>query len=195
MADKVIFSNTQPKPSNVVDSPVDDAVAGLVDSKMQRDPVKEGQHDAVVEATKVAENTKKHFEGMVETSTSPIFRLSTVSPFVLFPDHIHIDLNKVTIIFNYFFKSQHIHSVFIEDISDVYVETSLLFASLSIADKGYIENEIRVQYLPRDQAVQARRLIQGLIIAKRQGINLIALQRTPQLIEKLEELGEAHSVK
>ena len=125
---------------------------------------------------------------MVEQCQHPLFKIITVFPFVIFPNEVIIDINKVTIIFRNFFASAQTHSVLIKDISDVVVETNPIFAVLKIVDIGYTDNTIDVNYLKRSDAERARKVIQGLVMVHRHGIDLSKVF-CDDLLEKVENLG------
>ena len=48
--------------------------------------------------------------------------------------------------------------------------------------------EIRIPYLRSNDAIRARNIIQGLIIAKKEGIDVSKLTHK-ELVEKIEDLG------
>jgi len=143
----------------------------------QDDPLQDGQ------------NTKK-LTDLVKSSQQPLLQIRTVIPLDPFPNEIIIDINKVNIIFRYFFFSRHIHSVFIRDISDVIVETGIIFSTLKLVDVGFTENSIDIKYLSTKGAIRARRIIQGLVVAHKNGID-VSKYEFSDLSEKLEELGKA----
>jgi len=132
-------------------------------------------------------------EDLAAKSDSVLLKVSTVWPFTFFVNHIIIDPYKVNIIFREFFWSEHIHSVMVKDILDVVVDTSIFFATLTIVDQGYIENSINITYLKRDDALKARKIIQGLVIAHRQSIDLSALKPS-HIKEQAEELGKVKGI-
>ena len=74
--------------------------------------------------------------------------------------------------------------------ADVVIQTSILFASLNIVDKSFTQNTVTVEYLNRADAEKARRIIQGLVVASKEGIDLLKLDLT-NLKMKLEEIGQA----
>lgn len=131
---------------------------------------------------------EQRLDGMVEMSRHPLLAVRTVFPFVVFPDDVIVDINKVSIIFREFFATEQVHSVLIKDISDVLVETNLLFATLKIVDVGYTDRTIDVKYLKRSDGEHARKLIQGLMTAHRNGIDLTRVAYN-DLHSKLESLG------
>jgi len=122
-----------------------------------------------------------------------LLKVSTFWPFTLFVNHIIVDPYKVNIIFREFFWSEHIHSVMIKDILDVVVETSVFFATVRIVDQGYIENTIDVAYLKKGDALRLRKIIQGLIIAHRQAVDLSVLSSS-DIRSKTEEMGKVKGI-
>ena len=130
---------------------------------------------------------------MVEQCRHPLYKIITVFPFVFFPNEVIIDINKVTIIYRNFFASEQVHSVLIKDISDVVVETNPIFAMLRIVDIGYTDNTIDVNYLKRSAAQRARRVIQGLVMIHRHGIDLAKVE-CADLLQKVENLGATGSL-
>lgn len=132
-------------------------------------------------------------EKLADKSSDVLLKVSTVFPFTLFTNDIIVDPYKVNIVFREFFYSEHIHSIMVKDILDVVVETSVFFATVKIVDQGYTENSVNVSYLKREDALRLRKLIQGLIIAHRQAVDLSQL--TPAHIkDKAEELGTVEGI-
>lgn len=125
---------------------------------------------------------------LVEMCEKPLLKIKTVFPFVLFTNEVIIDIHKVSIIYGNFFASKQIHSVLVKDISDVVVETTPFFATLKIVDIGYTDNSIDINYLKRSDGNWARRVIQGLVMAHKHGIDLTKVDRK-DLTKKLESLG------
>jgi len=126
---------------------------------------------------------------MVETKTT-LMKISAVFPFDLFPSELIIDRNQVSCIDKLFFFSEQIRSLPLSNISEVIVETGLLFAKLKIIDFDFTENSLEINYLIKGQAIKVRNIIQGLIIAHKKNIDL-SLFEQDELIEKTEELGKA----
>lgn len=139
------------------------------------------------EVPKEGEETEK-FNHMVDQCEVPLLKITTVFPFVFFPNDVIVDVNKVTIIFRNFFASEQVHSVLVKDISDVVVETNPIFAVLKIVDIGYTDNTIDINYLKRSDAEKARRVIQGLVMIQRNGIDLSKVE-CDDLLQKVENLG------
>ncbi len=119
-----------------------------------------------------------------------LYKISSVFPFDFFPDKIIIDPIKINVVFKEFFSSERVHGIYIRNISDVYVDTGPIFATLKIIDQGIVENTVIVNYLKKNEALKAREIIQGLIVANRHGIDVSAIDDT-NLVSKLVSLGEA----
>jgi hypothetical protein len=111
---------------------------------------------------------------LLQESKTVLLRIRTVFPFDFFPDEIIIDENKLSVISKSFFMTYHIHSILIADITDVSVDTGLLFASLTIIDSSNYRFPIivTVPLLKKADAFAARKLLQGLISAQRRNISL-----------------------
>lgn len=138
-------------------------------------------------------NASEKLEEMVKMTEEPILQIQTVFPFVIFPNEIIVDVNKVSIIYRQFFYSKQVHSVLIKDISDVIVETNLFFATLKIVDIGYTENSIDINYLKRKEGGLARRIIQGLVMAHKHGIDLTKVDKK-NLVNQIESLGTNYTL-
>lgn len=136
----------------------------------------------------VSEKEKEKVETLIQKAQRVLLEIHTLFPFDLFPDKLTIDENKVNVVTSEFFFSGRVHSVMIKDISDVLADAGLLFAKLQIIDKGYIENSIELRYLRREDALKARRIIQGLIMARDAGIDLTKLD-DKDLLPTIEKMG------
>lgn len=153
----------------------------------------EGLEDAVKDSVKEDQKAKLKLEGLVNASTKTIFRTKTIFPDFIFPTEVIIDITKVTLIDHIFFFSKITHSVFIADITDVLVHNGIIWSTLEIVDAGFTENSIKINRLPRSDAQKARSIIQGLVITKKQDVDISKLSDLPtqELINKLEILGSA----
>lgn len=158
-------------------------------NSLMRSPKMMGHQEAIKDNIKESDKNRNNFDQLVERSKIILYKCSSVFPFTIFPDEITIHLNQVNIIQRQFFYTGRRHSVVIEDIEDVFVDTSLFFATLKIVDKGYVENIIEVPYLWVDDARKMRRIIQGLMIASKSNIDITKLD-SKNLLEDIESLGK-----
>ena len=131
---------------------------------------------------------KQNLIAAVNKSKEPLLKISTVFPFDLFPSSLVIDEDRVNIIIKGFIGSESIHLVMIENIDDVNIQTSLLFATISIIDKNLPVDKYTIKYLKKQEALKARRIIGGLMIAKQRNLDISSVD-TPELIKMMEELG------
>ena len=185
---RVTFNDSEFKPSDAYLTNYN-PISDLPPSSERKDQISQGYRDAIKESKKEEEKNKEKFETLVDLSKRELLRIKTVFPFQFFPTEVSIDINKVNIIKQIFFATKRIHSVFIADITDVLAHSSIFFASLEIVDAGFTENSIIIPYLYKNDAYRARKIIQGLVIAKKQDIDLSKLENVHSLVTKIEELG------
>ncbi len=124
-----------------------------------------------------------------EKSKRTLLRISTVFPFDLFADELIIDESKVSIIIRNFFAVEQIYSIPFSEIVDVIIEAAPLFATLKLRDRGW-DKSVSIKYLKKDDALKARRIIEGILILQSQKIDLLQFD-PPSLSEYLENIGRA----
>lgn len=151
-------------------------------------PAQVGTHNHSPPAVFRHEEEVKKLEKLVDATHSVLMKTKTVFPFDLFPDEVTIDENKINIVFREFFFSEDVHSIMIHLIKDVEVETSLLFGTIKIVPDGYPAQPIYVRYLKKSDALKIRRIIQGLMLSKKEGIDTTKLDEG-ELKEKVELVG------
>lgn len=121
------------------------------------------------------EDSKKQeakFFSLLRQSDSCLYTIHSVFPFDFFPDDISIEQNQVNVVNRTFFLCSHIQSIPITNVSDVFVESGPFFSTIRIVDKSYIENSVTVKFLKKSEALHARKIIQGLIVAINQHIDM-----------------------
>jgi hypothetical protein len=119
-----------------------------------------------------------------------LFSISTVFPFHLFPTRLSVDKRKVNISKGIFFGSKQVQSMLIVDIDSVVVDTSALFAKLTIRDKLALNLPIFVDFLQKEEALKMRRVIEGLIVGDRSRVDLSVIT-DENLLPKLEQIGSS----
>jgi len=126
--------------------------------------------------------------GLVKKSNRILVSISTHRfPFDFFPNTVNVEEGRVTIITREFLTSQ-VHSVDIKDISNIFIDMSPFYAELVLVSKTFAENEIRIAGLRKNEAIVARRIIEGLRVFEEKQIDTSAY--TPkELVAKLEELS------
>lgn len=133
------------------------------------------------------EHTQK-LNKLIDGSESILLKASSVFPFDFFPDELVIDKHKVCIIAKEFFLAQDIHSIMIDLIKDVEVETSVFFGTLKVVPDGYPAQPVCIRYLRKEDALKAQRIIQGLMVSNKQGVKVEEIQ-DENLCEKVEKVG------
>lgn len=141
-----------------------------------------------------SQNNEEKLNILKSGSQNILFQFQTIFPFDFFPDTITIDENQVRIISRDFFFNHHVRSIVIEDITDVSVDTGLMFAALTIIDSSNYRFPITeiIRFISKQSAYTARKLIQGLILAKNKNINLSSIPLS-KVKKELSELGESEN--
>lgn len=148
------------------------------------------KNSVVIEKDQRTETQK--IDRVIEKTGRKLFEISSVFPFDFFPDKIVIDENKVSLIFGIFFFSEQVFPIFIKDIKNVTVSSSILFASLTFELTGYEKNPQKIKYLWIPGAMRARRIITGLVACHAEKIDTTKLSES-KLLEKVEEIGRART--
>lgn len=137
-------------------------------------------------------SAKSPLEALVQDQQVPLFCVTTVFPFRLFPTTVSVDKKKVDVIREIFYKSKHIQSILIQDIANVTVETNLFFAQLVINDRLPLNQPIVIEYLPKESAMKIRRIIEGLLVGDHAQIDT-AQSSGDHFVSQLETIGRAKS--
>lgn len=135
------------------------------------------------------QNENRKLEKLISLSEQKILQISTSLPLDLSPQKLEIDFNKVVITSGDPLDVENISVILIDDIQDVAIESSPLFSTLKITDQKFPQQPYSISYLKKEAAVKAMNIIQGLLIARREGINLSEIKSKRDLINKLIELG------
>lgn len=151
------------------------------------DPTSKNESDSDIKSD--PEEVKK-FNHTLQAARQIIFRARNIFPFDFFPDEIVIDENKIDVIARIFFMSQQVYSIPYTYVTGATSSVGLFFGSLSIEIQGFEENPPMLKWLGRQDAIKARRIINGMVTAHRQGIDLKKLDLIA-MRDKLEEIGEA----
>jgi|SRR3989344_878576 len=152
------------------------------------DSAADAQAEALKDIFKAEHKHEQNFEGLLEKSEKPLIRVRAVFPFDFFPDELTVDVSKVNFIHKELL-SKRVQSIYIRNISDVVVNTGIFFANLGIIDFGFAGNSINVNYLKNNEALKVRRIIQGLVVCARQGIDITQFE-AEHFKYKIELLGE-----
>lgn len=151
-------------------------------------PEIQGKIEAKKEKVKDEATQERKLGTLMEKADKVLLKIKCVFPFDLFPNEVTVDLNKVNIVYNYFL-SKRIHSIAIKNISDVYMSSGIFFGSIGIVDTFYKgDAPIKITYLKKRDAAEARQVIQGLMACVKEDLNLSTIDVSK---DKIESLGEA----
>lgn len=151
----------------------------------------EAYENAVHDTLKEEAENKSKLEELAKRGERELLRIKTVFPFILFPDELIIDENKITIVIRQFFKTKNVRSILHKDIANVNMQTSLFFATIAITDQYFSKNPVQVKYLKKNEATLARQMIQGLMVAHTQKVEVSQLN-IDEAKEKLIQIGKIH---
>ncbi len=160
----------------------------LFDNKDEKQSsINKGKQDSVENRSEQVETNKQSMVDMVHNSNTILMSISSTFPFDFFPTTINAEATRVTIITRQLFSSQ-VHSVDIKDISSVFIETGILFATITLISKTYSQKELVVSRLWKKKAILLRRVIEGLRMFEKKDINITNFSKE-ELLNKLEELS------
>ncbi len=129
---------------------------------------------------------KQMVNDLVKKSNRCIISISSLFPWNIFPNTIDVEESRVTFIFRQFMSSRS-HSVDIKDISNVFIESSLFFATLQIVSRTYIKNKIKINFLHKEKAERVKMIIEGLRTFANNDIDT-SIYEVDELVSKLAEL-------
>lgn len=133
-------------------------------------------------------NAAKLYDAAIK-SHEILFSVDTVFPFILFPDTLTIDREKLTIVHRAFFRIAKITTVQIRDILNAEADIGPFFGSIHVTSRYFVNNPQTVNFLWRKDAVKAHRLLQGYIIATQKEIDCNSIPKDELLI-LLQDLGK-----
>lgn len=142
-------------------------------------------------ATNLSKEQKqvKDFVNVANNAQDVLLEAHSVFPFNLFPDTIKIDREKVIIIERTFFKIAKVKNIQLHDIQTIEADVGPFFGSLSITTKQNIQNIFRINFLTRKEAMDAQKIIQGIVVAIQKELDYSRIS-TIELKALLERLGQ-----
>ncbi len=159
----------------------------LIDREKERHEDESGVAESAKKQAVKTEDDRTKLENMVNNSNRLIIGTKSVFPFDFFPNTINVEATRVNIIQRSLFYSE-VHSVDIKDISNVFLSQSLFFATLSIVSRTFAQNEIKIANLWKREAVEVRRIIEGLRMVAKADIDMDNYS-VEELKSKLRELS------
>lgn len=125
---------------------------------------------------------------LVKKSNRRIISISSQFPWDFFPNTIEVEESRVTFKFSQLFSFQS-HSVSMKDISNVFIESSMFFASLQVVSRTYIQNDIKIGNLDKTKAKKVQSIIEGLRTFAEHNINTSDYE----IDELIAKIGEFHT--
>jgi hypothetical protein len=125
---------------------------------------------------------------LLRESHEPLLIIQSVFPFTLFPDKIVVRVNHIDVVEGMFFGSATNTRLLLPDIRQVEVQFNPFFGTLEIFPLGPMEQLITIRYLKRSDAMLARRIIAGLMIAHKKRVDFSRYNHAT-LLHTMEELG------
>lgn len=143
---------------------------------------------------KVDQKTQQELEKLeqlAKVNTKSLFSCTTVFPFTLFPTKLAVDRDKITIGEQFFFWSKLMETLLIKDIMTVSVSESVLFASIEFAPNKFADSQTisTVNYLPKEDAQKFRIIVQGLMVAYKEKVDVSKIP-DEELLPRLIDIGK-----
>lgn len=129
---------------------------------------------------------------VTEESQDIIYTAKSIFPFALFPDTIHVDRHKLTIIYKIFFWTEQTISVPITDIKNIQADIGPFLGSLTVTSDHFINNTQTIKFLKRSDVKCIQELVQGAMVASKEEIDTTKVE-TGELRNLLTDLGKGHS--
>jgi hypothetical protein len=149
----------------------------------------EGMEEYAKSQTIRIANEKHKVDDLVRKSNRSVITISSTFPWNIFPNTIDVEEGRVTFIFRQFLTSQT-HSVDIKDISNVFIESGFFFATLQVVSRTFVQNDIKINYLDKYQAIKVKSVIEALRTFNHNNIDTSNYE-VKELVEKLSELHVA----
>jgi hypothetical protein len=127
-------------------------------------------------------------EKKIDHDTLVLYKASSLFPIDLFPTDVIVYATKVDVIDRIFFGAQDVKTVMIPDIFTLEVQTTPFFSSIMITNRQPMTPLIEVKFLRNKDALKLRAIVQGLVVAHYNKLDLAQLPPT-QLLKHVEELG------
>lgn len=143
-----------------------------------------------VKDTSAYQKASSELNQLAKESARVLLDIVAVFPFNFFPDEVIIDEAKVSIHTHYFFYTKQVRSIEYKDIFNVIVQQGIFFAKLELVDRFYAKESIDIEFLKKNDAIKARRIIQGMIIASKEGIDTHAIP-IDELMKTLDRIGQS----
>lgn len=172
----------------------------ITDKESIKDEKLEGKEEAFHKDAEKKEETRQKLDSITKRQDIEMLRAKSVFPFSLFPDTLIIDTTKISISRKQLFETEFITTIPLKDLGDVQVQTVLFLGTLYITympqsnSPGMIQPIVeRVHNLKRKDAIRAKNILKGALVAKSEEIDIANL--TPdEIVEVLTKFGQSSGV-
>lgn len=127
-------------------------------------------------------------EKAIDVNQEILLEADAVFPFMIFPDSIKIDRNKVVIIHRDFFKIAQIINIQISEILAIEADVGPFFGSVAITTKQFSKPINKITMLSRSNVAKIQNLLLGFLAANKQMLDYSHLEKD-ELVKLLEKLG------
>lgn len=131
---------------------------------------------------------KPTIDEVLEESNIVLAKFRGVWPFDFFPDEVIIDKQAVTIVRHWFFGVGQKITCHFDDLVNAEVNVGPFFGSLNIYSKYFTDGVEHVKWFSAGDARRIHAILQGLLIAKKEGVDLKSVPND-EILGKLYEIG------
>lgn len=129
-----------------------------------------------------------------KTDNAVLFTARSVWPFQLFPDRLIIREKDLTFVRKEFFWSGSTETVLIKDIFNIRSHSGPIFGSLEF-EKRLFEASFAMNNMWKSDALKAKQIIDGLMIAEEDDMTMPQNSSTKQKRQRAEDVGEIKEIK
>jgi hypothetical protein len=123
----------------------------------------------------------------LNNASERLFGFKALFPFDFFPDEVVLDRFKIVVIKRDFFLSQRVMTIPISGTIGVKVNSGPIFSQIEIFDPAGGQKTVIIEKVLNNHARRFRTLVEGLIVAIRQGINVNEMSKNDMI--KSAQLG------
>lgn len=136
---------------------------------------------------KASQQTEK-MASLIDTAQEVLLEVNSVFPFMMFPDSLKIDRQKVVLVRRKFFGVADIINIQTNDLQSIEVDIGPFFGTVSITTQQFSNTVNKIHMLSREDAIRAQALLEGFVIARQKKLDYTNIPKE-QLVPMLEELG------
>lgn len=139
------------------------------------------------------QTSTSELEEAAKQSQHILIQADAIFPFDLFPDTITVDRQKLTIVRRELWKTKQTVSVAHNGITNIQADMGPLFGSLTVTSGDFMNGTQTIRYLRKRDVLAVQQLVQGLILAQKEGIDTNAIEDDQTLLRLLDKLGRGEA--